>query len=170
MLPCLSTRYSSMMAYRGDGDEGSRFLTLGTLCRRNIIMLQSLCSGERDTATHWIPGWVVPRANLDVMAKREIQTPTVTRILRVSVRSYSRTEYWRRMVPTYQRYGLLLMLFRHFAPPSAFITESYSRPTYWCISTHPFIIIIIIIIITTPFLVPTGAWGIHETFRFTSVS
>jgi hypothetical protein len=35
---------------------------------------------------------------------------------------------------------------------------------------HSLVIIIIIYLLFIPFLAHTGAWAIHETFRFTSVS
>jgi hypothetical protein len=36
--------------------------------------------GERAPGTHWIGGWVGPRAGLDDMEKKKILVPTGTRI------------------------------------------------------------------------------------------
>jgi hypothetical protein len=39
--------------------------------------------GEGAPGTHWIGGWLVPRAGLDVMEKRKILRPAGNRILAV---------------------------------------------------------------------------------------
>jgi hypothetical protein len=50
-----------------------RILVLGTRWKLVVsFTLRSLCPRERVPATHWIGGWVGPRASLDAVVKRKI--------------------------------------------------------------------------------------------------
>jgi len=55
-----------MMAYWGSGVIVPRILDLGTKCRWVV----SFMPRERTRGTHWIGGWVGPRAGLDAVMKR----------------------------------------------------------------------------------------------------
>jgi hypothetical protein len=51
----------------------STILDLGTRCRWVVILtLLLLYSWERAPCTHWIGGWVGPRAGLDAVEKRRV--------------------------------------------------------------------------------------------------
>jgi hypothetical protein len=60
----------------GSGGIASRILDLGTGWRWAVIFMpRPLCPQERAACTHWIGGWVGPRAGLDAVVKRKIRSP-----------------------------------------------------------------------------------------------
>jgi hypothetical protein len=61
-----------MKAYWGSGGIAPRILDSGTRWLRVVsVTLRSLYSQGEAPGTHWIGGWVGPRAILDAMMKRK---------------------------------------------------------------------------------------------------
>jgi hypothetical protein len=72
---CL-TKHHTMKAYWGSGRIGPHILNLGTRWRWMVSFTPwPLYHRERAPGTHWIGGWVWPRAVLDAVVKRKIPSP-----------------------------------------------------------------------------------------------
>jgi hypothetical protein len=63
-----------MKAYWGSGGIALRILNLGTDDWLASCIF-SFTSSEKAPGTHWLGGWVGPRTDLDVVAKRKIPSP-----------------------------------------------------------------------------------------------
>jgi hypothetical protein len=71
---CLTKHYT-MKTYGGSGCIDPRFLDLSTSWRRVVsFTFRPLYPQERAPSTHWIGGWVGPRAGLDDMEKGKFLT------------------------------------------------------------------------------------------------
>jgi hypothetical protein len=71
LLPILS-----LWRCMGEGMGSPTFLDLGTSCRWVVSFIPwPLCPEERARGTHWIGGWVGPRAGLDDMEKWKFLPP-----------------------------------------------------------------------------------------------
>jgi hypothetical protein len=65
-----------MKAYWGSGGVAPRILDLGTRWRWVVSFTpQPLYPQGKSPGTHWIGGWVGPRAVLDAVVKRKIPSP-----------------------------------------------------------------------------------------------
>jgi hypothetical protein len=65
-----------MKAYWGSGGIAPRILDLGTRWERSASNPGLFTPREKAPSTHWIGGWVVPRAVLDTaVVKRKIPSP-----------------------------------------------------------------------------------------------
>jgi hypothetical protein len=72
---CL-TKYHAMKAYWGSGGTSPRILHLDTRWRWMVSFTgRPLYPRVRASGTHWIGGWVGPRADLDTVMKRKIPSP-----------------------------------------------------------------------------------------------
>jgi hypothetical protein len=67
---CL-TKHQAMKTYWGSGGIAPRILDLGTRWRWVV----SFTSRERAPVTHWIGGWLDPRAVLDTVVNGELPSP-----------------------------------------------------------------------------------------------
>jgi hypothetical protein len=65
------TEHHSLKAYWGSGGIPPRILDLGT----RYSWVVGFTPRGRAPGTHWIGGWVCPRAGMDAVMKREIPTP-----------------------------------------------------------------------------------------------
>jgi hypothetical protein len=70
---CL-TKHHAMKAYWGSVGIAPRILDLGTRWR-SASRPGRFTPKERTPGTHWIGGWVGPRAFLDTVVKRKIPSP-----------------------------------------------------------------------------------------------
>jgi hypothetical protein len=64
-----------MKKYWGSGGIAPRILDLGTIWKWSASRPDRFTPRERVSGTHWIGGWVGPRAVLDAVAKRKIPSP-----------------------------------------------------------------------------------------------
>jgi hypothetical protein len=72
---CFLTEHHAM-AYWGNGGIAPRILDLGTRWRRGQLHTPvALPPRKEPPGTHWIVGWVGPRAGLDLVMKRKIPCP-----------------------------------------------------------------------------------------------
>jgi hypothetical protein len=70
--PCALTEHHAMKAYWGSGSIAPLIL-----CPRHWMgWVVSFTPTERAPGTHWIGGWVGPRAVLDMVVKRKIPSPS----------------------------------------------------------------------------------------------
>jgi hypothetical protein len=66
-----------MKTYWGSGDIVPRILNLGTKWNCMVsFMPVRFTTGDRAPVTHWIGGWVGPRAGLDAVDNRKIPFPS----------------------------------------------------------------------------------------------
>jgi hypothetical protein len=65
-----------MEAYWGSGGKVPRILDLGTRCEWSASRPGGFTPRERAPSTHWIGGWVGPRAGLDAVVRRKIPSPS----------------------------------------------------------------------------------------------
>jgi hypothetical protein len=71
VIPVLLTEHHAMKTYTGSGGMAPRILDLGTRWSEWSASRPSrFTPREREAGTHWIEGWVSPRAVLDKMEKR----------------------------------------------------------------------------------------------------
>jgi hypothetical protein len=75
-FPLCWTKQHAMKTYWGSGGIAPRMLDLGTR-RRWVVSFtpRPLYPRERAPRTHWIGGWVGPRAVLETVIKRKIPSP-----------------------------------------------------------------------------------------------
>jgi hypothetical protein len=64
-----------MKSYWGCGGKPHSFFDLGTRCEWSASRPGRITPKERAPGTHWIGGWVGPRAVLDAVMKRKIPSP-----------------------------------------------------------------------------------------------
>jgi hypothetical protein len=75
-LSLYSTKHHTMKTYWGSGGIAPRILDLGTRWSEwSASRPRRFIPRERAPGTHWIGGWVGPRAVLDTVVKREIPSP-----------------------------------------------------------------------------------------------
>jgi len=72
--------HHAMKAYWGSKVIAPRILDLGSRWRRVVSFTSGrLTPSERTPGTHWIGGWVGPRAGLDTVSKRNISASAANR-------------------------------------------------------------------------------------------
>jgi hypothetical protein len=70
-------KHHAMKTYWGSGCIAPRILSTSALdgCERSALRPGRFTPRERVPGTHWIGGWVGPRAGLDAVSKRKIHSP-----------------------------------------------------------------------------------------------
>jgi hypothetical protein len=77
MSLCL-TKYHAMKKYSGSGGANPLILSLSIRWIRVAIFMprpRPLCTRSKSHDTHWVGGWVCPRAGLDAVAKKRNPCP-----------------------------------------------------------------------------------------------
>jgi len=69
-------KYHGVKAFWGEEVQLYAFLTsVRDGCEWSVLHPGRFASGDRTLGTHWIGGWVSPRASLDAVVKRKVPSP-----------------------------------------------------------------------------------------------